>query len=112
MVAIGGNKIRDVTIGSDLDDFLLREAAEIKDFAIGIPGQPFRNEIFLLSDESQSGVSFRRKIAVNFFDEFREFVGSTQACKCGIAGRIETFAKRYALFEKFCDLESYAEMLV
>src|SRR5438128_5875657 len=112
MVAIGGYKIRSVAVGRDSDNFLLREAAEIKDFALGIPGKTFRNEIFFLAHKSQTGVSFHREIAMNSFDELGEFAGSAQASKFRVARGVKAFTESDTFFQKLKGFEIFAEMLV
>src|SRR5215475_333476 len=92
MIAARGNKIRSVTVGRDLDDFSLREAAEIKNFAIRVPGETLGDEIFFFGDQDEAGLPLEGKIAMNFFDELRKFAGSMQRGKFRIAGRIKTFA--------------------
>ena len=61
-VATRGDEVGDVTIRSDLNDFFLGEAAEIEDFAIGIPGEAFRDEIFFFGDEFEAGLGDDEKI--------------------------------------------------
>src|SRR5258705_4868330 len=112
MIAAGRNKVRGVTVRSDLHDFLLREAAEIEGLTIGIPGKAFWNEIFFFRDEHQTRVSFDGKIAVNLFDEFRKFVRAAQP-RIFRAGRgIKTFCKRDALLQKLDCFQAFSKVLV
>src|SRR5215470_6846844 len=92
IVAASGNEVRSVAVRSDLHDFSLREAAEVEDLAIGIPGEPFRNQVFLLGDEAEPRLGDGGKFAMNFFDELGEFVRSMQSGKFAFSCRVKTLA--------------------
>ena len=111
MVAIGRDEIGDMAIRSDLNDFFLGEAAEIEDFAIGIPGETFRDEPFFFGDEIEAGLSNNGKIAVNFFDEVGEFLGRAEAGEFVAAGRIEAFTEGETFLEELESVERFAEVL-
>src|SRR5215813_8487648 len=93
MIAARGNEIRTVTVRSDLHDFLLCEAAEVKDLAIGVPGETFRNEIFFFADKTEARLGDGGKFAMNFFDELGEFMRSVESQKFAFARWIKTFAE-------------------
>src|SRR5215468_1678160 len=112
MVAACGNEVRSVAFRNDLHDFLLRETAQVEDFAIGIPGEPFRNEIFFFGYEHKSRVRFDGKFAVHFFHELGEFVRRVQSGKFAFSGGVKPFAESNAILEQLCRFESFAKMLM
>src|SRR5882724_13058897 len=50
MIAVCGNEIGSVAVRSDFNYFSLSQTTEIENFAIWIPGESFRDEIFFFGE--------------------------------------------------------------
>jgi len=111
MIAVGGNEIGSVAVRSDFNYFSLSQTAEIENFAARIPGETFGDEIFFFGEEAEASLGDDGKIAMDFFDEVGEFVGSLKAGEFRAAGWVESFAEGDAFFKEFDCFPAFAEML-